>query len=78
MVVHTYPIDVSGRAQITLDKEEIGLQRWKDAELIAPIWASLQETWVSLEKIVNVVQEVKRDFALLQVVEQFLICPASE
>lgn len=65
MLVRTHPIDVSGRAQVALDEEEVGLQRRKGAELVAPIRASLQETRVSLEKVVNVVQEVKRDLALL-------------
>lgn len=78
VLVNTDPIDISGRAQVTLDKEEIGLERTESTELVTPIRASLQETWVSLEEVVDVVQKVKRDLALLQIVEQFLVCPASE
>jgi len=59
MLVSTHPIDVSGRAQVALDEEEIGLERRQGTELVAPVWAGFQETWVSLEKVVNVVQEVK-------------------
>jgi hypothetical protein len=78
VLVDTHSLDVSCRTQVTLDEEEIGLERGQGAELVAPTRTSLQETRVSLEEVVDVVQEVKRDVAPLQVVQQVLISPASE
>lgn len=75
---NTHTIDVSCRTQVTLDKEEVGLQRRQSVELVAPTRTSLQESQVSLEEVVNVVEEVKRDLALLKVVKQILVCSASQ
>jgi hypothetical protein len=78
VLVHTHTVDISCRAKVTFDEKEIGLKRWESAELVAPTRANLQECRVSLEEVINVVQEVKGDLALLEVVQQVLISPASE
>jgi hypothetical protein len=78
VLVNTHPIDVSSRAQVAFDEEEIGLKGRTSTELVAPTRASLRECRVSLKEVVNVVQEVKRDLALLEVVQQVLICSASK
>lgn len=77
-IIDTHAIDVSCRAQVTFHKEEVGLQRRKSIELVAPTRTSLQESWVSLEEIINVVQKVKGNLALLEVVQKFLVGSASE
>jgi hypothetical protein len=64
--------------QVALEEEEIGIKRSKSADLVRPTRARSQEWRVSLEEVIDVVQELKWNIALLKIVQQVLVGSASQ